>query len=332
MCVTSISGIEDESTFVLNLFLVLISAGAWFLVASWAHDARAAELTVEHLETHRFALPADAPVRVNLPYFDAQGVMQFDDDVISRPPVDVCAKAANVRAVLARPRVDHWQCADGKSYLAGASTGGIRWTRALEFPSGTYRIRLYPIGASADGLVLSDLEVWSPVNGKTLRPATVRQLTKERSAPRYSFGRAATYRAAQDDFFVYDAGSKQLDDKGGLYRLAPTSGDYERLAGTQRDRFAPVEVIEIRLDTTGRYLLLGELSLFRGPNWTRFAVFDLLRNKRVFEERHGEGSIIHEPRIVVGPDGRVAFSYRDGGQREMVVIHYQLLAGRTTRP
>ena len=316
----------------LNRFLVLILAGVCPLISAWSHDARAADLAVERLETRRFALPTDGPARVHLPYFDDQGVIQFDDDVTSQPPVDVCVKVANVRAVLARPRVDHWQCADGKSYLTGTSTGGLRWTRALEFLSGTYRIRLYPIGAGADGLVLSDLEVWSPVNGKTRRPAPVRQLTKERSAPRYSFGRTATYRTTQDDFFIYDAGSKQLDDKGGLYRLAPASGDHERLAGTQRDRFAPVEVIEIRLDTTGRYLLLGELSLFRGPNWTRFAVFDLLRNKRVFEERHGEGSIIHEPRIVVGPDGRVAFSYRDGGQREMVVVHYQLLAGRATRP
>ncbi|MBI3778297.1 MAG: hypothetical protein HY274_05215 [Gammaproteobacteria bacterium] len=323
---------KDKFTVVLNRFLVLVSAGMWSLISAWPHDAHAADLTVERLETRRFALSADSSMRINLPYFDAHGVMQFDDDVILRPPNDACSKVVNVRALLARPRVDHWQCADGKSYLAGMGAGSKHWARVLELPSGTHHIRLYPIGASADALVMSDLEVWSPLSGKTQRPAPARQLTKERSAPKYSFSSSAAYRAAQDDFIVYDAGSKQLDGKGGLYRLTPVIGDYERLAGTHQDRFAPVEVAEIQLDATGRYLLLGELSLFRGPNWTRFAVFDLAQRKRVFEERHGEHSIIHEPRIVVGPDGHVAFSYRDGGQREMVVVHYRLRSNHGATP
>lgn len=295
-------------------------SGALLLLGLGLSPTQAAGLGVEHLQTKRFALPAAGPASVHLPYFDDRGELRLEDAPVSQPPAGACGKTARVQAVLARPRVDYWQCADGRAYLAGPNA---RWMRALEYLSGSRRLPRYVMGASAAGLVLSDLEVWSPTTGETLRAAPARELPGERrSVPRYSFSRTGAV-AAHDAFFLHAAAS-EIEGGAGVYRLIAANGDAQRLVLPRRDRFAPVEVAEIQLDETGRYLLLGELSLFRGRNWAQFVVFDLIRRDRVFEGRHGEGSIVHEPRIVVGPAGRVAFAYRDGGKRETVVVEYRL--------
>lgn len=294
--------------------------GALLLFGLGMSHTHAAGVTVERLQIKRFALPATGPTLIHLPYFDSRGEVRLEEAPVSQPPAGVCDKTAYVRAVLARPRVDHWKCADGKGYLADPMGS---WKRALEYVSGSRRLTLYVLGASAAGLVLSDLEVWSPATGETLRAAPVRELAGERrSVPRYSFSRTGAF-AARDAFFLHAAAS-EIKGGAGVYRFIAATGDAQLLMPPRRDRFAPVEVAEIQLDETGRYLLLGELSLFRGPNWTQFVVFDLVRRERVFEQRHGEGSIVHEPRIVVGPAGRVAFAYRDGGKRETVLVEYRL--------
>jgi hypothetical protein len=92
----------------------------------------------------------------------------------------------------------------------------------------------------------------------------------------------------------------------------------------ERHLLAPIYIVELQLDATERYLLVGEEWRNRGPHWVRFSIYDLGSGRRIFEERHGEGDSCREPRITAGPDGHVAFSYRNESKMKRTIVHYRL--------
>jgi hypothetical protein len=250
--------------------------------------------------------------------------MQWNDAVIPPPDYELCPKPVVLRAVLARPRVDIWRCGNGSAFLAGGSeTAAHRWIRELVYPSGQYRIAQRVLGANTVGLVLSTLDIWSADTGKTRIEAPVNYFPAEqRAVPKFSFVYAGAYHALTGDYFVYDPRGVRFDEKGGVYRVHATKNTWERLMPVASKLLAQVDVLDIQIDASGHYLLLGEDWQYRGHNWVRFAVFDLDKRRRVFEERHGEGTFSSEPRIVVGADGHIAFSYRI--QRENVLVRYRI--------
>ena len=146
--------------------------------------------------------------------------------------------------------------------------------------------------------------------------------SERRGVPKFLFDSAA-YRASSSDYFSYGSSGSSFDDKGGLYRINVASGAWERLMSKSSLLLGPIPILDIQIDTSGRYLLLGEQWYFRGTNWVRFAVFDLDKRRRVFEEKHGQGTWSSEPRIVVDKDGHVAFSYLSNS--EHVLVHYRII-------
>jgi hypothetical protein len=277
------------------------------------------------VQVRQLAFPTAGTTLVDLPYFDSGKTLRVDRNAVSAPQ-EICAKPASAQAILAIPRVDQWRCADGAGFLAGLSDDGrIRWKRPLTFVSGTRRINQRVLGISETKLVLSSLEIWSPLTGETVFPAPVREISSEkRKIPIYQFNYAAAHRSGHGDFFVFDPEGSHFEGKGGLYRLPPPGTAPTRLMAPDHHLFSPIYVVELQLDATGRYLLVGEEWRNRGPRWVRFAIYDLDSDGRIFEERHGEGNLCHEPRITVGPDGQVAFSYRNESKTEKVIVHYRL--------
>ncbi len=291
-------------------------------------SGNATGIEVERLETQKYPSLRDDIERVNLPYFDSANRVQWEGTDIPPPNYKVCPKPVVLRAVLARPRVDIWRCGNGRGFLAGISeTGERRWVRELVYPSGQYQIKQHVLGANTSGLVLSTLDIWSPDTGKTLvEPPVTYFPSEQRAVPKFTFVYAAAYRASTGDYFTYDPGGVRFDGKGGVYRVHATKNTWERLMPAASKLLAPIDVLNIQFDASGRYLLLGERWGFRGQNWVRFVVFDLDKRRRVFEERHGEGTFCLDPRIVVGADGHIAFSYRsDSAQgREHVLVRYRI--------
>jgi hypothetical protein len=300
-----------------------LCANALFALAvAPALATESAALTVKRVEVLDFRFDPASPVMVNQAHFDSRGAIHFNRDPVATPPVDVCPDGGTARAVLAVPRVDLWRCRDGRSLLAGIGANAApRWVRPLERRSGQFRLTENLIGANPHMLLLGSLEGWSPLDGTTRHVAPIKEIRGEqRSVPRYRFSYPGVYRANTTDFFAYDPEGEEA----GLLRVVPGSDRRERLAPVERERFAPIHVFDLQLDATGRYLLIAEEWAFRGPHWVRFAVFDIASRRRVFEERHGADGISREPHIVVGPDGHVAFAYRDDTRLSHVVVHYRL--------
>lgn len=320
----------------LKIFTVNKQGIVGFVVASLAlfltlTAATAKDLKVERLATQKYSvfdIEQGERVyvnRVNLPYFDADNGIQWNRLATSTPPSDfICPSLADSRGVLAHPRVDIWRCAD-KAYLVGiAANGEQRWIREMAYLLDSYRFTQDVAGANESSLTLSNLETWSPETGKTLPPsALVYDSASGRRGPKFGVHYAAVYHASSGDYFTYDPSGTIFHDKGGLYRMNAASGASERLMSKSSSFLAPIDIRAIQIDASGRYLLLGEHWGSRGTNWVRFVIFDLEKRQRVFEEKHGQGTNTSQPRIVVGQDGDVAFSYLSNN--EHVLVHYRII-------
>ncbi|HEX9667937.1 MAG TPA: hypothetical protein VGC93_00515, partial [Thermoanaerobaculia bacterium] len=236
------------------------------------------------------------------------------------------------RVRMLAPRVDERRCARAGGApgtdlaLVGFAAGRPVWQRPLAFASGPWRLDRQLIGAAREGLVLSDLEVWSPASGKTIVPARTHAVAGEsRRVPDHEVHGAALYHPRRRAVYLFAADVTLLRRDGGVFRLDLASGERTLVvpvATTLLGGFDRVE--EMALAGGGRYLLLAQRLETRGPGAASLAVVDLESGERVFVARHGEGHVCADPRLVAGAGRDFGFAYRDGTERRWVVVHYRL--------
>ncbi|WP_126455815.1 hypothetical protein [Sulfuriflexus mobilis] len=288
--------------------------------------------------------PAAGPL-VNLPYFDVQNGLRWNNDLVHTETTGDCDRVprpVNVngypiyprRTHLAKPRVDERHCLkeiDGrvtsKSVLIGVdSTDGVRWQRPMVFPSGKREFQEYVIGATPDGLVLNILEVLSPETGKTIFPAPVKEIASEnRSVPKYRFTGAGQFRPSTKRFYVYDAEVTLFSSTGGLYEIDPVSDDKKLIQSAKSTLWRGHIIIEkMALNEELGVLLLAKRLEQRGPGWVAFSVFDLATQREVFEERFGDNCYCTDPYVVLGKNGDVGFSYRNQNDNNYGLVHYRI--------
>lgn len=284
----------------------------------------------------------DAP-RVGLSYFDDAAQPAWNDMPIHQRATGACdtdpaQRSADGRALYPRrtrmlgPRVDERQCprpggAGTDATLIGFdSTGTVTWQRPLAFISGERRIDQWLIGATPEGLVLSSLEVWSPRTGETVVPARTHPVGIERRpVPDEQLTGTAVYHPKRREILLFAADVTLIRRQGGLYRIDLGTGTHELLRAVSAGLTGTYERAEaMALSADGRLLFLARRSTVRDSSPVSFAVFDLESRRYVFQERHGEGHACSEPRVVAGPAGQVAFSYRDHSDRQNVVVTYHV--------
>lgn len=291
---------------------------------------------IERIDMVRFGYKQGDIPRVNLPFFDAEYNLQWNDQFVHVQTTGACDTQpptlnANGRPVyprrvlLTKPRVDLRTCQDGKQSVIGFNEEGkVVWTRELGYRSGSHTIRQWIISGAPSGLVTNDLEVWSPTTGETIFPALSKPIPREnREVPRYSFVYSALFRPNQKDFLIFDPDGSYFS-RGGVYRFQPVSGDQEYLFPTERLKAGYIHIDTMRLDLSGRYLLIGQHWAVRGPGWASFAVFDLEAKKKIFEDFLDKDSLVSELYLTIGENNEVAFSYRNETKAEYVLVHYRV--------
>lgn len=296
------------------------------------------------LGEERFDFPqTELGPRIFRPYFDEDGRLRFSDAPVHGRATGACdtepprlgpgGRPLYPRhTVLLSPRVDERRCLRGTrpgtdiTLLGIGADGEVTWQRSLEFISGSRRLDRRLIGAGPEGLVLSDLEVWSPATGETLVPGRTHPVPGEdRSVPDHQVDGRALYHPELRRIFLFDAEASLLDRRGGLYVFDPASSERELIAAISAGPTGTYDRVEdMALGPAGRYLVLGERLAVRGPSSVSIALFDLDTRRLVFLERHGEGSSCSNPTVVTHRGGEVGFSYRDANQRQYVLVRYRL--------
>jgi hypothetical protein len=233
--------------------------------------------------------------------------------------------------VLDAPRVDHVRCAsppDGArtiGWLVGLHPDGTEtWRRRLVFESGPHAIDEHVLGASGTGIVLSNLTVVSPATGETVMPpATHTAGAEARPVPDHALTGAALYLPARRAFLWYWADVTLLRREGGLHAIDGSGGRELLLPVSATITGAHWTVEAMALAPSGTQVLLAERFEARGPGEVRLRLFDLDRREIVLEESFGEGHVCSEPRVAIGADGVVRFSYLDQTDALRVVVRYR---------
>lgn len=314
------------------------------------HVLAAAAATVQVVkhtaQTMRF--PGDpgesAAPRVNRPFFDQAGQLRWADGLVHGEATGSCdtqppQQNANGYPIYPRqtrlfaPRVDERLCsragAPTEIALVGIDNDGKKsWERQTTFHSGSHRIDQRLIGASADGLVLSSLEVWSPKSGETLVPAATRAIPSEaRAVPQHTYWGAALYHPLGKRIYVFEAEVTLTTRQGGLYEINPANGSkilIHPVATTWLRGFDRIEAMAVTPD--GRYLMLAQRLSFRGPTDVSLALLDLSTRRIVWHDRFCQrgNEICADPQVVVSPKGAIGFSYGNLNRREHQLVFYEL--------
>lgn len=315
-------------------------AGAVLIVVSLPANA----LNITQIELREFPIDSKGwSQQINQAYFDHNRRLQWNSEVIDRATTLSCDPTGNTETARASgaqwltrllvPRVDELRCStrvngqasQSKTTLFGIDTQGkVAWQRQLLFPSASHSVRRWLIGASPTALVLSDLEVWSPVDGRILHPAPVRYVQEKnarRPVPLYSFAYTASFAPKQKAFYVFTP-NKDAGLAPGIRRISAESGAQSLLWPLQHNWFGRMNIEHMLVDATGRWLLLAQRWERRGPSWVEFAVIDTQRGKRVFRKRFGDNCVCQQPHIVAGPEGQFAFVYQDRTAGKHMAIHY----------
>ena len=313
---------------------------------SFAATAKSIQLLKRAAQTIAFpGSPTEtATPRVNQPFFDQAGQLRWADALVHTEATGACdtqppQQNANGYPIYPRqtkllaPRVDERMCsregAPTEIALIGFDGDGKKsWQRQTVFQSGTHRIDQRLIGASADGLVLSSLEVWSPKTGETLMPAATRAIAADsRSVPLHTYTGAAFYHPVRKTFYVFEANVTLTARQGGLYESNSSNGMktlVHRVVTTLFGGFDRIEAMALTPD--GRYLALAQRLEWRGPTDVSFAILDLTTNRLMFHERfcHRTNDTCADPHVVVGPKGAIGFSYANMNRREHQLLLYEL--------
>jgi hypothetical protein len=289
----------------------------------------------------------DSASSVNRPYFDGDDSLRWDGALVYGANDSECEPLPNalstsvviMRKVRLRlPYVEEVKCRnpDGSSrpeiLLAGFSSNGqMKWQRRLSFKSGSHQLDQWLIGASAEGLVLSSLEVWSPETGETIVPAITHIVgtgAEARPVPDYNFTYAALYDSTRKVFYVFEANVSLSKHDGGVYRLNPRTKEKDLLYGVVAMALGVYDHVEaMERSLNGKYLLLAHRQTARGPNSVSFLIFDIEQRAPVYQSRFGEGEFCSSSQIVVGTNGNVGFAYRNNSRKQYYMIHFQIPAG-----
>lgn len=282
--------------------------------------------------------------RVNRPFFDSAGQLRWADYLVHVEATGSCdtqppQQNTNGYPIYPRqtkllaPRVDERLCSrEGTpteiALIGFAGDGKKLWERQTVFRSGTHQIDQRLIGASADGLVLRSLEVWSPRTGETIIPAATRAIPAEsRAVPLYAYTGAALHHPGRRTVYVFEANVTLTTRQGGLYEINPSNGTKTLVHPVVTTLLRGFDLIEaMAVATDGRYLALAQRLSYRGPTDVSFAILDLSTNRLVFHEPFCQRTqeTCAEPQVVVGPKGTLGFSYANMNRRERQLLLYEL--------
>lgn len=268
-----------------------------------------------------------AELHVELPYFDADDDLRWDDSLVAN--AGLCTPSSfehdlgpnarcNRRTVLRTPRVDTCSCITPELvvtrsavlYIGLDDTLRERWRRRSP---ATVRSRpLTLAGAHATGLVFEDGEVWSPATG-----ATVRSATRGRGLSR------SCWLPDRDAFLEVDADVTLVRTRGGIY-LRSRGGERTLVLPVARELIGHWVVEDLDPVPGTSLVLLGERFEIRGPGAVRFSVLDLSTREVVFRRKLDPHHLIGPVRVVAGRNGHVGFSYLDENAGEWVLHHFRL--------
>lgn len=281
---------------------------------------------------------APGPGRVNRPYFDASGRLRFDDSLADGPsPCLREARPTERMTLMVSPRVDRVRCPpDGaekrpSTVLQGLQKGGKpAWQRPLGFSSGTFTIAEEVLGASWEGILLSNLSVIAAETGEVVvKPPTHTVGPERRPVPDHDLTGAALYLPERRGFLWFFAEVTLLERKGGLFFIDAGSGRKELwrpVSATLGGGYWRVEEMALAEDQDRHHALLAHKFAIRGPGAVSVAVFDPEGRDIAFEERLGEGHFCEQPQVVTGPDGRFGLAYFDATESKRVLVDYRLHA------
>jgi hypothetical protein len=110
--------------------------------------------------------------------------------------------------------------------LAGIDAdGGIAWRRPLGFISGSFVLQEVVLGASPEGIVLSNLGVIAPQTGEALFAAPTHPVgSEQRPVPDVSLTGSALFVPGGQLFLHFEADVTLLHRRGGLWLLEPRPG------------------------------------------------------------------------------------------------------------
>jgi hypothetical protein len=274
--------------------------------------------------------------RVSLPYFDEQQGIHWVEEPVAQtgacdgslfPEAGKWSPLCQRTTLLLTPRVDKCKCTGNLSTgtaRAGTARTGIllmgidsqlqeRWRRKLYSP--LEREAPHLVGSNAQGMVFSDMEVWSPVTGETIRPKD--------PAGSVSFY-STCYLPERNAYLQFDAEVTPLRSKGGLYLYHPHTGSRELVLAVDRSLMGYYKIEDMVALPGERWILLGERFTTRGPGNVRFQLFDLESERVVFSEKFAKGHYVADARVTPGDDGNVAFSFLDETAGEYTLVHYRI--------
>jgi hypothetical protein len=287
-------------------------------------------------ETADLAAPLSGGPRVDQPYFDPAGRLHWAGAVASLPRSRDCDDGVEYQRLtwMLEPRVDEVRCRKeipggnprlDKLLVGFDAAGKVVWSRRLGFKSGEYTFDESLIGAGPQGLVLSDLTVLSPRTGQVLFPPPAHPVPGEpRTAPDYDFASRALFVVANKTFLVFDADVTLTRRTGGLYRLEPATGRKELLLPVTATLLGGSWRIEdIAVGPDPQRILLAQRKEARGPGGVSFSIFDLASRRVIFEEVFHADHFCKDPRVLVGPGGKIGFAFRDETMGRAVLVSYQ---------
>lgn len=273
--------------------------------------------------------PAAAGSRVHRPYFDAQGELAWDASPATGP---ACGEGETERrrtTWLRTPRVDVVRCGGaGPSaplVVAYDPQGNPLWRRPLGFKTGPYTLDEGVIGASGDGVVLSNLTLLHPATGEVLLPPKTHPVgTEARPVPDHSLSPPALYLPDRKVFVHFSADVTLLHHEGGLFQLDLRSGAQTLLLPVAASGLGTAwRVEDLARSADGRFLYLATKHGVRGGGGVALSVLDLKSGDQVFSQRFRDDHFCVDPRLALGPDGRVGLSFVDQTEGKVVLVTYR---------
>jgi hypothetical protein len=277
-----------------------------------------------------FSIPKSWDNRVAMPYFDENNNLLWNGELVMQAgdcfadwftETNLISPRCRRSTVMLNPRVDECSCT-GNTQVVGMGVSVVAYVGIDEHSSERWRRlglvsgqgpELFLTGATPDGLVFSNFEVWSPYTGETLRSALS-------SYGRYS---SSCYLPTRGVFLKFEAEVSLFRVKGGLY-LYTADGKRELVLPVDRGLLGYFEIESITPVPGTSILLLGESYHTRGPGSARFVLFDLDTKRVLFRDELSEGHLVADVRVTAGTDGHVAFSFLDETTGKYKVVHYLL--------
>lgn len=275
-----------------------------------------------------FSKPRSWDGRIAMPYFGSNNQLLWNDDPVTDagdcssawfPQAKLSSARCERRTVMLKPRVDECRCTGKTSnrvstaiaYAGIDDSSHERWRRQSLTAGQTSGPQL--AGATPEGLVFSNFEVWSAHTGETVHTALSRP---------GSFT-STCYLPDSRAYLKFDADVTLLHVHGGL-SLHTSDGKRELVLPVQSTLFGYYTVESIAPVPGTQLVLLGERYTTRGQGSARFELFDLESRRVLFSEERSKGHYIADVRVVAGSDGHVVFSYLDESAGHFQVVHYRI--------